>query len=199
MIATLIQCPKCKTPLLEERIFNQPDLTPCPRCGDPLSVEVFPAYFRRNSPSQDGETSLIEGESTCFFHIAKKAVTPCQGCGRFLCALCDCDLNGQHYCPVCLEAGKSKGKIKNLENIRMRWDGIALALAVYPVATIIFWVFSIITAPIALFIAIRHWNAPRSIFHRTRIRYVLAIVISTLEILAWATGIYLLTRNTGRG
>jgi len=199
MIATLVQCPKCRIELLEERLFNQSSMAPCRGCGSPLQIEVFPAYFRRNTAVADSETSLIEGESTCFYHSSKRAVIPCQGCGRFLCALCDCELHGQHFCPVCLEAGKTKGKIKNLQNERTRWDGIALALAIYPVVTIVFWVFSIVTAPIALFISIRYWNAPRSIFHRTKIRFVLAIIFSSVEIFFWGAGILYLIRNSPRG
>jgi len=45
----------------------------------------------------------------------------------------------------------------------------------------------------ALFVAIRYWNAPRSIIPRTKIRYIVAIVIATLEIVAWAIGIYALS------
>ena len=199
MVATLVQCPKCRVELLEERLFNQNTMALCRGCGSRLQVEVFPAYFRKNEAAIESEASLVEGESTCYYHATKRAVVPCHGCGRFLCALCDCELHGQHYCPICLEAGKTKGKIRNLQNSRTRWDSIALALAVYPVITIVFWVFSFVTAPMALFIAIRYWNAPRSIFHRTKTRLVLAIVFSSLEIFMWAVGIYYLIRNGQSG
>ena len=139
----------------------------CPGCGDPLQVEVFPALFRRCLPVK-GET-IIESESSCFYHPQKKAVVPCQGCGRFLCALCDCELRGQHFCPACLEVGQ-KGKIKSLENQRTLYDGIALSLAILPL--LIFY-FTMVTAPMALYVAIRYWNAPRSIVHRTKISYML--------------------------
>lgn len=112
-----------------------------------------------------------------------------------MCALCDCELNGDHFCPVCLEMGKTKGKIKSLENRRTLYDTIALALAVLPIATVVFWFFTIVTAPMALFIAIRYWNSPRSLVHRTKFRYVLAITIATLQIAGWGIGIYLLIAN----
>lgn len=181
MNTSLVQCPKCHAWLLDD-VFNQPELSPCPACGVPLQIEVFPALFRRVNPGQSGETIMVEGESSCFYHPQKKAVIPCQGCGRFLCALCDCELNGQHYCPTCLETGKTKGKIKNLENQRTLYDGIALSLAVYPL--LIFY-FTLITAPVALFVAIRYWNAPRSIIRRTKVRYVVAIIIALVQISGW--------------
>jgi hypothetical protein len=181
MSAPLIQCPACQAWLLEG-VFNQPQLSPCPACGMPLQVEVFPALFRRINPGQSGEIIMVDGESSCFYHPQKKAILPCQGCGRFLCALCDCELNGQHFCPACLETGKTKGKIKSLENRRTLYDSIALSLAVYPL--LIFY-FTLVTAPVALFVAIRYWNAPRSIIRRTRVRYVVAIVLASMQIAGW--------------
>ena len=111
MAALSVQCPKCQTPLLENAI-NSFGLAPCPGCQNLLQLEIFPALFRQNAPAQAGEGLLVEGESTCFYHSGKKAVLPCQGCGRFLCALCDCELNGEHFCPACLETGRPKGKSK---------------------------------------------------------------------------------------
>ena len=184
-------CPKCQAPLTES-LFNRVELTPCTGCAAPLQVEIFPALFRRVASGRHGESLVIDGESSCFYHPQKKAVLPCQGCGRFLCALCDCELRGQHFCPACLEVGRKKGKIKSLENERTLYDSIALSLAILPL--LIFY-FTVITAPMALFVAFRYWNAPRSIVHRTKIRYVLAICFSVLQILGWGVGIYFLIRG----
>ena len=180
-MSPLLQCPKCRVWLLDG-VFNRPDLTPCQSCGAPLQVEVFPALFRKIAPGESAQAVLVGGESSCFYHPQKKAVVPCAGCGRFLCALCDCELHGQHYCPACLETGKSKGKIKNLENQRTRYDTVALALAILPV---LFFYFTIITAPMTLFIAIRYWNAPQSLVHRTWLRFSLAIMVALLQIAGW--------------
>ena len=179
----LIACPQCRAWLLEG-VFNRPDLTPCPSCGTPLQIDAFPALFREISVGQNAQPVMVEGESSCFYHPQKKAVVPCAGCGRFLCALCDCEFGNEHFCPGCLEAGKSKGKIKALDNQRTRYDHIALALALLPV--LIFY-FTIITAPMTLFVAIRYWNSPRSPVQRSRIRFVLAIIIALLQIGGWTT------------
>jgi hypothetical protein len=181
MNVSLVQCPACQAWLLEG-VFNQPQMSPCPACGVPLQVEAFPALFRGQNTGRSGETIIIEGESSCFYHPQKKAVVPCQGCGRFLCALCDCELNGQHFCPACLDAGKTRGKIKSLENQRTLYDSIALSLAVYPL--LIFY-FTLVTAPMSLFVAFWYWNAPRSIVRRTKIRYVAAIILASMQIAGW--------------
>jgi hypothetical protein len=168
--------------LLPVGAINQSFLTPCPACQSPLQVEVFPALFRKDAPGETGALAVMDDEATCFYHANKQAVLPCHGCGRFLCALCDCELNGEHFCPVCLEKGRTSRKIKTLENKRTLYDSIALTLALAPL--IIFY-FTLITAPMSLYIAIRHWNAPRSIVHSTRSRYILAVIISSLEIIGW--------------
>ena len=110
---------------------------------------------------------------------------PCEGCGRFVCALCDCELHGQHFCPLCIETGKTKGKIKSLDSQRTLYDSIALALTVVPMVFFILIYFTIITAPVALFVAIRYWKAPQSILRRTKFRFILAIVLALLQIVGW--------------
>ena len=187
-----VRCPQCQATLADS-VVNQPQSQTCPECGAEIQIEIFPALFRAVSAGGSGEAVMVEGESACFYHPAKKAVRPCDGCGRFLCALCDCELHGEHYCPACLEVGKTKGKIKNLENRRTLYDSIALSLAVYPVILIFGVYFTFITAPMALYVAIRFWNAPRSLVHRTRTRYILAITLAAFQIIGWGVGIIVLT------
>jgi hypothetical protein len=161
----------------------------CPRCLAVFEIEVFPAFFRRASQAADAERALIEGESTCFYHADKKALLPCHGCGRFLCALCDCELRGEHFCPSCLETGVTKGKIKSLENRRTRHDSIALMLSLAPM---LFFYITLVTAPATLYVVIRHWKTPLSIVRRTRVRFVIAAVVALLQIVGWVAIIFFL-------
>jgi len=185
-----VECPRCRTPL-NWTTFNQPGFTPCAGCNLPIEVEVFPALLRPPAPVQEAQALLVEGESTCFYHSERKAVLPCQSCGRFVCALCDCELRGEHFCPVCLETGKKKGKIRNLNTTRMKYDSIALTLALVP---IIFLYPTLVTAPLTLFVAFRHWNSPLSIAHQTKFRFGLAIAFAALQIVGWALLIFYLAQ-----
>ena len=189
-----VECPNCKVPLAQNQ-FNQPALVACDGCGGKLRVDVYPAFFRPIAPGRSPEALLVEKEAGCFFHPEKKAVVPCEACGRFLCALCDCELHGQHFCPGCLQAGQKRGKIKRLEQERTLYDNIALSLAVYP---LLLFYFTIVTAPVSLVVAIRYWNAPLSIVHRTKTRLMLAILIAGAEILGWIVGIYFLATKWSR-
>jgi hypothetical protein len=189
-------CPKCKTPLRED-MLNREQLAPCPACAAPLQVQIFPALFRPLQMGRSGESLVLETESSCFFHPQKKAVVHCEGCGRFLCALCDCELHGQHFCPQCLETGKKKGKIKSIENERTLYDSIALGLAVVPLLPF-FVVVTFLTAPAALYVAIRYWKAPRSIVRRTNVRLVLAVILASLQIIGWVVVMIMFIGSHGR-
>jgi hypothetical protein len=171
MNSPLIQCPKCRAWLLDG-VFNQPELAPCPACGAPLQIEIFPAFFRKIAAGRSGEAVIIEGESSCFYHPQKKAVVPCDACGRFLCALCDCELKGQHLCPSCLEASRKKQTIQGLEDERPLHRRQVFVLSVLPI---------LITGPIAVFAALRYWKSPTSIVQPMRWAMPLALFLGSLQ------------------
>ncbi len=193
-VAAQLDCPRCKRPL-EAALVNQPGLNPCPTCRTLLQAEIYPALFRPQASGRDSEVLVLGEEASCFYHPQKKAVIPCDHCGRFLCALCDCELQGQHFCPGCLEAGRKQGKLQHLEKSRTLYGNIALALAFYPI--LVFYL-TIITAPIALIVAFRFWNAPRSLVRPNRARYFIAIALASLQLLGWAAAFYFLATAAGR-
>ena len=125
---------------------------------------------------------MEEGISSCFYHEQKKAVLHCDGCGRFLCALCDVEFGGQHLCPNCLQAGKKNGKLTTLDSNRTLWDSAALVTCLVP---LIVWPLTIATAPIAIGLAITSFYKPGSLVPRTRLRAVLAIALALLQLLGW--------------
>jgi hypothetical protein len=189
--SSLVKCSKCQALLFPE-LYNIGQLTPCPSCQSLLDIEVFPAMLIAPA-AVFPEPILVEGESSCFYHPAKKASVVCQGCGRFLCALCDLELNGRHVCPVCLESGQKKAKFKDLENTRVLWDRMAVAVAVLPL--IFIWT-SVIGAPVALYLVIRYRKAPCSITGKSNLDFIVAAVLAVLQIAAWVLLLlFLLTRK----
>ena len=110
-------------------------------------------------------------------------MVPCSSCGRFICALCDVELDGRHLCPACLETGKRKHTIETLENQRVLYDRIAMYLALVPL--LLMWPVTVITAPISLYVAIRYWNKPVGFPVGGKWRYVLAIILAVLQIVGW--------------
>jgi hypothetical protein len=179
-----LDCAKCKKQIslaLQESSIQ----AHCPNCNTQIWTEVFPALFTGTAPGQAGENIAIDTESSCFYHPSKKAAVACQSCGRFLCSLCDVEFNGQHLCSACIEKGATRGKLERLQNERVRYDDIALILAVLPVVLIIFFWISFITAAAAIFITVRYWNAPRSVIYPSKWRFVVAITVASLELAVW--------------
>jgi hypothetical protein len=187
-----LPCPRCRTELPVDD-FNGGSLAPCPGCETPTQVEVFPALLRPVQTGAMAESILVEGEASCFYHPQKRAATHCQSCGRFLCALCDVELNGQHLCPGCLETGQRKGRLSELENKRTLYDSAALALALAP---LLMWPITIITGPVAIGVAIYGWNKPGSLVPRTKVRAVLAILIGLVEIVGWGLLVFSMIHNS---
>ena len=186
-------CDKCQT-LLPGAVINTGEPVACPGCHAPLLAQVFPALFRPVTVGQTAETVASDEDASCFYHPAKKAVVPCGRCGRFLCALCDIDLGGdRHFCPGCVEAGRlGDGKDPQAVALpvqrRMNHDQLALFLAVAPLLLFFTVYFTLFTAPVALFLAIRYWNEPRrALVPRSRARVVVAALVALLEIGGWIT------------
>lgn len=179
--SSLVKCSNCQA-LLFPDLFNLGELAPCPSCGSLLNIEAFPAMLQGPATGAVPEAVLVEGESSCFYHPTKKATIVCDGCGRFLCALCDLELNGRHVCPACLETGQKKAKFKDLENSRMLWDRLSFHIAILPI--LFFWT-SLVGAPIALYLVLRYRKEPCSITGKSNAYFAAAALIAVLEVVFW--------------
>lgn len=184
-------CPSCQQSL-PGLLCNTAVPTPCPACGHQIQVAIFPAFFQAQAVGQTGERIVEEGVSSCFYHEQKKAIVHCDGCGRFLCALCDLELNGKHFCPTCLDTGRKKGKMPELDNRRALYDGAALTLALLP---LLVWPVTLLTAPAAIGCAVISFKKPGSIVRRSPWRSYLALALATAELLGWGVGAYFLFRR----
>jgi len=172
-------CTKCSTPLPAD-LFNSGEYLACLQCNSQLRVEILPAYFREEQKGSAGEALLIDSEASCFYHQQKKAAVVCSSCGRFLCALCDIELDNAHYCSNCLEVAKEKGKLAAIENTRRLYDTLALQLAL---VGFIFY-FALFTAPLAIYFAVKHWKTPSSVVRGpSKWRQITAIIIASIQLI----------------
>jgi hypothetical protein len=175
MSSVAVVCPRCQSSL-PGALCNTGTPVSCPACDTSIQVEIFPVFFKPAAAGQSGETILEEGVSSCFYHEQKKAVVHCDACGRFLCALCDLDFNGQHLCSACLQTGKKKGSIPELENRRTIYDRSALVLALLPL---------MVTAPVAVVLAVLSFFRPPSLIRRTRLLAWVALLLGLFQIALW--------------
>ncbi len=169
-----VPCARCQAPLPNYFLVTA-NWTPCPSCGAEIMVRAFPALLTGPRAETTSEASLA-GEAGCFYHPEKRAIVTCHQCGRFLCALCRVEFKGQEWCPGCLEASSRKRKGVDFENHRVLYDSAALAFATFPF--LLFLWPSVVGAPLALYVSIRYWKAPTIILPRTKVRFLLAIVLA---------------------
>lgn len=185
-----VLCTDCST-VIPAALFNAPNFTACPSCNAALLVRAFPALWRAKPRGNTGERITDAGQAACFYHPNKTAHVPCEACGRFICALCDVELHGQHLCPSCVESGRRKGVLTTLENGRWLWDDIALWTAILP-TLLCFWL-TVFTSPLAIFLAVFGWRKPRSLVPRmSKFRFLFAIFFSCATLGGIGLLIYLL-------
>ena len=185
-----LTCPKCGF-WLERSYWNQTQFQPCSHCQTNLRLLVFPvAVAPLSTPSPNPNSS--EGEATCFYHSNKQAHVPCTACGRFLCTVCDLDFRGEHWCPSCMKQQAEAQAMPVFQRGRMRFDSLALVLVTFPA---IFIYPTLLTAPISLFLSIRHWNEDPGFLPRTRLRKYLAIFLAVVQISFWIALIVFVVLN----
>ena len=174
------RCASCQSPLPP----GGADVTIlCPRCHSENWVSAFAPLHSSPStlpPSLPPEAPL-PGEPVCFYSPQRKATQSCNHCGVLISDIWSARWGVEVVCLKCLDQLRSKGGDSRFERKRMLWDNIALALALFPM-TLIVWPAVFITAPAALFIAIRYWKGPFSMVPRSHLRMALALLISLIQV-----------------
>ena len=191
MPATLA-CPNCAREL-PSAPAELAALPACGHCGQKLAVTAFPALLRPAAPAPPAEKLILEGEASCFYHAARRAVVPCGACGRFLCTLCEVNLGGRSLCPGCLESGRNKNQFTELEPGRTLWDTGAFILALLPL--LLCWPGTLLSAPATLVVAWIGWKKPSSVIARGPWRLWVAVILATLQIAAWVVVFVLLAKG----
>lgn len=182
----LLDCANCRLQTGPEL----PDISrplECPHCGKKLAAYVFPALMRAAPAAPAQGPTVIGAESSCFYHAAKRASAACDVCGRFLCDLCDVQIDGEHRCPQCIESSAKEKKTGRAGQRYVYYDSVALVLAL---AGLVLYPFAFMFAPAALYYVFRHWKSPRSVMPRGRWRFVVAAVLAAGELLGYVFFIY---------
>ncbi len=180
----MIACPNCRT-ILPADFANTGLLHKCPKCLNQIRAELFNAFLRPVDPGKNAAHVQVQGQAECYYHPGKMAVTPCSGCGRLLCALCEIPFDGRTLCTNCLQSGRNSRQIPSLDRTRFLYDNLALALAVWPVILLPFIFFTFITAPAAIYVVLRYWGSSKSILPRTKYRFVLAFLLAVAQLVGW--------------
>lgn len=173
-----LPCPKCRKPL-EAISWHDAERGSCWSCKKDFEFESF-AALTIDRPKAVPQAVLVAEHATCFYHGENQAETVCEGCGRFVCAVCAVDFGGRRICPPCIAAARETDA--RAVSQRTLFDGIALALAVLP---ILFWPLTLATAPAALGVAVIGWRKPRSLVAPRRTKLVVAGVLALAQVVGW--------------
>lgn len=185
----MIACPSCHA-IQAADVVNTGEMSPCIHCGKALRIDVFNAFLRRDETA--ALSTQAQGQAECFYHPGQLAVVPCAACGRLLCDVCQVELEGRSLCMACLQAGRDKQKITAMQNRHVRYDEIALALSVWGLLIGIFP--SVVTAPAALYYAVRHIRTPSPVLPKARFQNILAMLLAGAQVIGW---LYILGRKLG--
>ena len=187
---TVVACSKCGRPI-DPHYLNVDHAVDCSGCGSELRTRVFPALYHRPAATPAAIITAAT-EASCFYHSENLAVAACDSCGRFVCGICKIEISGRSVCPSCINSGIKTRKLIGLESHRTMYDTVALLLATIP--SFLLWP-SILTAPAAIYVSVRYWRAPSSIVRRSKIRFILAVVLALAQIGFWiAIAILLVSR-----
>ena len=189
-----LPCPKCKR-VLESYSWRDASSGVCRRCEADFEFIPYPA-LKATRTKITPQAAELAADSVCFFHAENRAEALCESCGRMLCPVCTVTFTGQKLCPTCISAAKTSDAATVVRE-RMLYDSTALALAVFPLVPVVTWMFTLITAPVALGFVIYGWKKPGSLVRgRSQVRLVIAGVFAILEICGWiAFFIYLAVRR----
>ncbi len=156
----------------------------CPACQHPSRVWLFPALFR-SAQGAVGQRILEDGQSSCMNHPSKQAVAVCDGCGKFMCALCDVDWNGEHLCTACIQHRKVSDHAGAYQTTYTHYDNIALTICLLSIFLMSFFGLGGFIAPVTIYVAWRYWRVPWRPVPHGKWRMALAVVLGNLIFMAW--------------
>ena len=185
-----LSCPRCSQ-RLEAARFVSGQSARCPACDSEVEAYVFPA-FERDALSRPEIYLAGEGEAACFFHSRYRAILPCDNCGRFLCGTCLIPVGSRRLCAECLSHARRQKDQDGLVNHAPLFDNVALILVTLPIVSVMFGFLTILSAPVSLFLALVYWSRQWSLLPRSRLRFVIAIILAILLMAGWAVLVYYL-------
>jgi len=178
-----IVCPKCGNRLTVEDSGGEMHQN-CHVCQAKLSFFVFPRLFRESPVETDFSSAVsVSGDATCHFYPELKAELVCDECGCFLSKTASVNWGGRDLCMPCLHQLRENKRSLDFQAETRVYDNRALALVTWMAP------FTLFTAPLALFILIRHRKGDTGFVPRGKFRWWLAMVLSVLWIIFWMVGL----------
>lgn len=186
--AVLTQCASCGAEFPAAIVNAGP--AACPACGARVEAAVFPRLFG-NAGDETGRQAL-DFEATCYYHEQKRAERVCDSCGVFMCGVCDTPVGDARVCPRCVERDIREQTSTRFVHQRLHYDSVALLLAVLSILFLFpfycLFPLGLLAATLAIVLSVYYWRKSLSLLPRRRWRFVLAVLLGTLNLLVVAGG-----------
>jgi len=171
----LLDCYQCGAPIPWQIAPHQ--MTVCPGCKETTELYLFPAAETKTSAAGRSTQSFSEDEAVCFNHESRKATVICEGCGKFLCALCDVEWEYRHLCSQCITREQAQNDNPEAKRLYYRHDVLALC---FLAMTILMWFLSFVFYPVALILIVMGFRKPMSAMPRRRWLLYLTFLVALL-------------------
>ena len=146
----LIRCPRCRRSIDVSAIVSSPDAR-CPLCSRTFEAVRFEPLVRSGFVAQ-GIDGRLDAAQPCANHSGNAAVTSCERCGSFMCALCRIDLDGRTLCPTCFERLSAEGTLESTRTSFRDYGGLA---TVAVVAGVFLWFLSVLFGVLAIYYGVK--------------------------------------------
>jgi len=109
-------------------------ISTCQYCRRPFEATVFEARERVHDSVQVASETPDGVATACANHPGNAAVTSCQRCGLFICALCDLNVGDGSHCPTCFDRVRSDGSLRGAAKRRVDYAMLARVCALLGLA-----------------------------------------------------------------
>lgn len=151
------QCPHCNGTLTESWVRD--GAIDCPFCMGRFEARAFHPPSRAIRAVEHAG-ARPEDDTACANHERNAAVTSCQRCGIFICALCDMNIGTGSYCPSCFERVRNEGVLQSAA--RRYRDYTAMGrLSIF--AGIFMWFLMMLTGALATYYGVKGWKQRREL------------------------------------
>jgi hypothetical protein len=136
------ECPDCGTLVPEAPERGR---VTCAACQQTFELALL------HPPERTGPRAeaIAPGSAPCARHAHNLAVTSCEHCGAFMCALCRVDVEGSALCAACFERLGAKGTLPSTRTGYRHYNGIAVMLAfagLFPFTAVVFGPLAVLAA-----------------------------------------------------
>ncbi|HVS29849.1 MAG TPA: hypothetical protein VMS98_00200 [Thermoanaerobaculia bacterium] len=147
----LVRCPCCRQQIDAAAIQTSRHAV-CPAClGEFNAVRFDPPARVAALPRL--VTGTLDAGQPCASHARNAAVTSCQRCGSFMCALCRIDVDGRTLCPTCFDRLSTEGSLHSTRTTFRDYSGLASVSATAGCLLVV--VLGLLFGPLTIYYAVK--------------------------------------------